>query len=266
MQYQLDLIQHEVSGTLIHQRGADGYINASQLCIAAGRAWHQYIGAEANGNVVRELIKTTGLSRAQLILELKTETGTDFWVHPQLAVNVAIWLSPQFAARVSEWVLNWSANTQQQQQTQLSYHINRYLLNANQVPAGFFSILQEMTFLLTAPLEQQGRILAERHVPDISMAKAFCRYLRDNLGVDTDLLPVYDHIYPDGRVVEAKCYPEEYLAAFRRLIREDWIPNHAPKYFATRDADVLPHLDKLTLLPAPKTASPRGKPKFLAPK
>lgn len=72
--------------------------------------------------------------------------------------------------------------------------------------------------MLIAPLEQQGYGLPEKMVPDISMGRFMCQFLRDELGVNTDDLPVYLHRYPDGRVVEAKIYPNEFLAEFRRLI------------------------------------------------
>jgi hypothetical protein len=256
-QYSLELIQHEVSGTFIQQRSLDGYINASQLCNAAGRPWHQYISQETNGHFVRALCESLDMTRGELVLEIPTGETVDYWVHPQLAIHLAQWLSAKFAVKVSEWVFNWTSGLKSpfgKPSTMVPYHIERYMLNASQVPAGYFSVLQEMTFILIAPLESHGYVLPESMVPDISMGRFLCKKLRDKLGVDTDALPVYTHKFPDGREVEAKIYPEEYLPIFRQMIRDEWLPVHASEYFAKRDSAALPYLDKILLLPSPKAA------------
>ena len=84
-----------------------------------------------------------------------------------------------------------------------------------------------MTFGLIGPLESQGYALPERMLPDISMGKMFCKWLRDAKGMDTKALPTYDHRYADGRVVQAKLYPNSVLADFRRHFNEEWLPKHA---------------------------------------
>jgi hypothetical protein len=80
------------------------------------------------------------------------------------------------------------------------------------------------------------------------MGKMFCGWLRKAKGVDTSLLPTYQHRYADGRIVPAKLYPNSVLADFRRHFNEEWLPNLALEYFAERDATALPYLKKL--LPA----------------
>ncbi len=259
-QYSLELIQHEVSGAVIQQRSKDGYINASQLCDAAGRPWRHYITQETNGHFIRALSENLRLSRSELIFELNVDGSVEYWVHPQVAINLAQWLSPKFAVQVTEWVFNWTVSSTSpfaKPSKTVTYHVERYALNASQVPAGYFSVLQEMTFILIAPLELHGYVLPESMVPDISMGRFLCRRLREKLGIQTDTLPLYIHKYPDGREVEAKIYPEEYLPEFRRMIREEWLPEYASEYFAKRDSGALPYLDKILMLPAPKAAKPK---------
>ena len=110
-------------------------------------------------------------------------------------------------------------------------------------------MLHEMVFALIAPLESAGYTLPENMVPDISEGKMFCKWLRDEKGVDTDLLPTYSHVYQDGRIVKAKLYPNELLADFRKHFHEVWLPKKAVEYFEQRDKQALTHLTKL--LPKP---------------
>ncbi len=80
----------------------------------------------------------------------------------------------------------------------------------------------------------------------------FCKWLRDEKGIDTDALPTYFHAYADGRVVQAKLYPNEVLADFRAYFHSTWLPQKAYKYFEERDTKALIHLPKLLPPPAPK--------------
>lgn len=276
-QFQLSLIQHEVNNSVIEQRAQDGYINATELCKAAGKKFNDYSRLEATVAYLAELSKQEGLpviagnpaiKEKQPLIESRPGSpaaGGGTWVHPQVAINLGQWLSAEFAVKVSRWVYDWmSGKGSQKQPGVMPYHIRRHMLNLNQVPAGYFSVLQEMTFILIGPLDQHGYELPEKMVPDISMGKFLCRHLRDSLGVDTDALPVYLHRYPDGRVVEAKLYPESLLAEFRRLIREEWLPKKAATYFAERAPAALPYLDQvIRALPGPATAA--NAPKLRAP-
>lgn len=258
-QYSLTLISHEVQGSIIDQRASDGYINATALCTVAGKRWHNYVRNESTGHFLRALEAKTRIRVMDLIQEVRERSGTpSTWVHPKVAIHLAQWLSANFAVQVSEWVYDWMSGKGAPRTSpgKLPYHIERHMLNYSGVPAGHFSVLQEMTFMLIAPMEQKGYELPETMVPDISMGRFLCKHLREKLGVDTDSLPVYLHRYPDGRVVEAKIYPDSFLAEFRRIIQEEWLPNRAAQYFKDRDPIALPFLDQVVLaLPRPKTSA-----------
>lgn len=262
-QYSLTLIEHEVNNSVIEQRSDNGYINATALCSAANKRWHNYVRNETTGHFLRALETKTRIRVLDLIQEVRGDDGiAATWVHPKVAIHLAQWLSADFAVQVSEWVYDWISGNGSPKKgpTELPYHIRRHMLNYGNVPAGYFSILQEMTFMLIAPLDQQGYELPEKMVPDISMGRFMCKHLRDKIGVDTDSLPVYLHRYPDGRTVEAKIYPNEYLAEFRKIILEEWLPKRSAEYFKERDPVALTYLDKVILaLPGPVSAanSPR---------
>ncbi|MGE8385809.1 MAG: KilA-N domain-containing protein, partial [Pseudomonas putida] len=94
--------------------------------------------------------------------------------------------------------------------------------------------------------------LPDRMLPDISEGRMFCRWLRDEKGIDTDALPTYKHVFEDGRVVFPKLYPNEVLADFRTHFHTVWLPQKAVAYFKDKDAAALPHLERLLALPAPR--------------
>lgn len=135
------------------------------------------------------------------------------------------------------------------------YHLRKYIANQPNIPTGHFSILAEMTTMLIGPMELMGYTLPEHMLPDISHGKMFCKWLRDEHGIDTDALPAYLHIYEDGRRVWPKAYPEALLAAWRRHFREEWLPHRAIEYFRPRDSEALQFLPKLIAANKPKLLS-----------
>lgn len=122
------------------------------------------------------------------------------------------------------------------------------MANMTNVPAGYFSILNEMTISLIGPLEQLGYTLPDSMIPDISEGRMFSKWLRDN-GFDPDNMPSYPHRYEDGRVVNARAYPNEVLQHFRQHFTNVWMRERAIKYFGDRDQESLPHLENLLALP-----------------
>jgi len=253
MQSHFELIPHVVEKEIIQQRVKDGYINATAMCKAAGKEWSKYHQSSVTHAFFSALEKSLGISRDQIVQSIANGPNNlrGTWVHPQVAINLAQWLSPEFAVQVSSWVLDWMSGNVKPSAATLPYHLQRYLLNNEQVPAGFFSILAELSIMLIAPLEKLGYRIPPEMVPDISSGRIFCKWLREVKEIDTDALPTYFHRYPDGRVVPAKLYPEELLADFRKHVRDTWIPNHATEYFRKRDGEALQFLQML--LPNAKT-------------
>jgi hypothetical protein len=248
-QLSLTLIPHKVAESIVDQRASDGYINATAMCKAAGRLFGHYRSNDGTEAFLKALEADIGIPISQLIQVLRGANvvqGT--WVHPQVAIHLAQWLSPQFAVQVSKWVFDWMSG--KGQSSKLPYHLERHMLNLHKIPSGYFSVLQEMTNFLVGPLEANGYRLPEHLMPDISQARMLCKHLRDELGIDTNLLPKYTHTFPDGRKVEANLYSVDYLGQFRRLMAEVWMPVRGPAYFQQRDPDALPALDNILFLQA----------------
>lgn len=257
-QYSLVLIQHEVNNSIIEQRTVDGYINATALCSVAGKRWHNYVRNETTGHFLRALEAKTLISVLDLIQEVRDGSGVAAtWVHPKVAIHLAQWLSAEFAVQVSEWVVDWVAgNTAPKSPVELPHHLNRYIKNDSSVPQGYFSVLQETGLSLFGPLHYIGFEIPKGWVPDISVGKLYCTWLREKHGVETDSLPTYAHDYLDGRpIVYPKAYPEQYLPDFRNWFRTVWLPQHGVQYFKKKDPSSLIYLDKLPALAAPKASA-----------
>ena len=244
MQLPLALIPHQVENSLIHQRAIDGYVNATAMCKAVGKLFNDYSRLKITQEFFTELGRSTGIPVDQLMFTTMSgpNEGRGTWVHPDIAINLGQWCSPKFAVAVSQWVREWITG---KFRANLPYHIERYIANRSEIPITHFSMLNEMIFALIAPLESSGYTLPDNMVPDISEGRMFCKWLRDEKGIDTDSLPIYRHVYADGRVVYPKLYPNEVLADFRKHFHEIWLPKKSEKYFAERDPKALQFLPKL---------------------
>lgn len=256
-QLPLDLIHHESDGAVIDQRTGDGYINATALCKASGKLWSDYRRNATTVAFLAELEADMGYPISDLVHSIKggepSLQGT--WVHPQVAVNLGAWLSPKFAVKVSKWVADWmSGKGAPSSSPSLPAHLQRYMANDNKVPLGHFSILQETGVGLFGPLHQLGFDIPKGWVPDISVGKLFCTWLRGVHSIDTSSFPTYPHDYLDGRpIVYPNAYPDEYLAMYRTWFRTKWLPENGRAYFKGKDPKSVTFLNKMPALAAPIT-------------
>lgn len=248
-QYQLTLVPHTYQGSLIQQRAADGYINATAMCHAANKRFNDYSRLGSTTAFLAELSPVAGIPAADLVQTIAGGTPDlqGSWVHPKVAIHLAQWLSPGFAVQVTGWVFDWmSGNGVPPRPAQLPYHLRRYIANQGNVPVAHFSILTELTLCLVAPMEALGYTLPESLWPDISSGRMFAKFLRDQHGVDTNTMPTYLHTFEDGRQpVLAKAYPDHLLQHFRAHFRDVWLPTRAADYFAERDTAALAYLPRL---------------------
>jgi len=119
------------------------------------------------------------------------------------------------------------------------------------IPTGWFSVFEEMCSGLMADFEDAGYSLPLGSVPDISVGRYFCQYLRDN-GYDTNnpsFVRKYQHRYPDDRVVEANIYCIDLLPMFRLWFERTYVQVHLVKYLKVKDRQALPSLCKMLGLP-----------------
>lgn len=248
LQLQTGFIDRLAETDVISQRVTDGYINATAMCKSVGKQINDYGRLSTTQAFLRELSSETGIPVSGLVQIVKGGSpnlqGT--WVHPQVAIHLAQWLSPKFAVLVSKWVFEWM--TGNIQQPRLPYHLRRYMTNMHNVPYGYFSMLNEVTLSLIGPLEQLGYTVASNMIPDISLGRTFSKYLR-GLGHPVDDYPKYPHEFEDGRVVDARAYPNELIGELRKFFVEEWLKDKSTKYFSERDPKALPYLHSFLSLP-----------------
>lgn len=247
----LPIISHEVNATPINQRATDGYVNGTALCQACGKLLGHYL---ENSNTKAFLVELSGSIGIPIdLLVHKVGTGANenrgSWVHPQVAIHLGQWASPQFAVLVSKWVFEWMSGAS----GTYPYHIRRYIINRHKIPATHFSMLDQVTIKLLGALEANGYIMPPNMMVDISLGKAFSKWLRSN-GYDPDSFPTYTHSFDDGKRpdVPARLYPNELMTSFN-LELEEWIKDgRALKYFSERDKNSLPALKAVyAALPVP---------------
>lgn len=247
-QIPLPLVNYEIEKEIIHQRVSDGYINATAMCKAAGKLFGNYNQLQSTKDFLTVLSSDIGIPISEIIQSIKGGSpelqGT--WVHPQVAIHLAQWLSPKFAVKVSQWVFDWMSG--KTPGGNLPYHLRRYMANMGNVPNGYFSMLNEATIALIAPLEHMGYVMPENMLPDASLGKIFSGWLRKN-GHNVESMPYYNHAFEDGRVVQARAYPISLLPAFKRHFVEEWMHNRALNYFQPRDPAVIPYIENLLALP-----------------
>ena len=244
------LIEHSVGGAIVPQRPRDGYIHATRLCKQAGKLFGNYHQMGRTQAFLEALSADIGIPISDLVQIMKG--GNDkllqgTWIHPQVAIDLGQWLSPAFAVQVTKWVLDWM---QGKVTSYMPAHVQRYLKNKTKIPHDHFSMLNEIYLHLLAPLEDYGIVPTEKIMPDISTGKLFSVFLRQK-GIDTGQFPTYEHEFTDisRSTVQARLYPVEYLADFRRYFHEVWLPERAEMYFENRLPEALPLLPRLLALP-----------------
>jgi hypothetical protein len=101
------LVVRSWNGHAIQRRRADGYVNATAMCQAAGRRWRDYSINLRSAEYIKALEGSAGIPAdllAQTVLNGRNDRrGT--WVHPRLAVDLARWISPEFAVWMDGWIL-----------------------------------------------------------------------------------------------------------------------------------------------------------------
>jgi hypothetical protein len=81
--------------------------------------------------------------------------------------------------------------------------------------------------------EFRGVHLAEESLPDGSIGKRWCQYLREQK-YDMDLIKKYLHHYPDKRGTQpANIYPNAWLGAFWTWFHGTYLTVYYPDYLKT---------------------------------
>ncbi|WP_077371356.1 hypothetical protein [Mesorhizobium prunaredense] len=113
---------------------------------------------------------------------------------------------------------------------------DRVSLVANAVPAGYFSVYQEIAGMIV-PMINAGVDVGPHIVPDISVGQRWSKYwIAEDLEILHGPRKKYLHDYPvyfpqaPSNPQTPYCYPDEALGEFRKWFRETYIGSHLPEY------------------------------------
>jgi len=129
--------------------------------------------------------------------------------------------------------------------------VRRFNANWHRVDMGYFSIISELFIRVYGRLEQMGHTLPDKGYqgkeirPDVSVGLIFPKWLKKNHPLKQHLYKFYDHELPNKMIIQARQYRNDVLSIFIEFIETDWLPNHAHRYFKSRDAVALDYLPKL---------------------
>jgi prophage antirepressor-like protein len=129
--------------------------------------------------------------------------------------------------------------------------IVRYNDNWDRVDKGHFSVISELFIRLYGRFEHAGYQIPNKALdgkeirPDNSVGMLFSKYLKANHPEIADDFKMYSHKFPNGTNFDCRQYKNHVLPIFMQFIDEDWLPNHAERYFGERDKLALEYLPKL---------------------
>lgn len=113
---------------------------------------------------------------------------------------------------------------------------DRVSLVANAVPAGYFSVYQEIAGMIV-PMIDAGINVGPQIVPDISVGQRWSKYwITENLEVLHGARIKYEHDFPMyfpqalSNPQMPYCYPDEALGDFRKWFRQTYLETHLPSY------------------------------------
>jgi len=234
---QLALVPHTYQGSLIQQRAADGYINATAMCKAAGKLWADYNRLAATQAFLAALSSDMGIPISEIVQSIRggdtALQGT--WVNPQVAVHLAQWLSPEFAVKVSQWIVEWMSGKRPSDRVWRQFE-DRVSLVYDNVPVGYFCVFQQIADLF-ASMISNGADFGTKMILDGSVGCCWGpHWTKTNLEAQFGPRMKFDHHYPSyfpqawSNPQDAWCYPEDALPTFRRWLRDFYIPQKMPAY------------------------------------
>ena len=89
----------------------DGFINATAMCKAGGKQFKNWYRLDSTKELIEELDNKLKKSVAHIwatkivdIIQGGSAKLQGSWIHPDLAVHLAMWISPTFGIQVSGWI------------------------------------------------------------------------------------------------------------------------------------------------------------------
>jgi hypothetical protein len=97
-------VQRDLAGQPVRQRAKDGYFDATAMCVAASKLFGHWKTNDGTQALLEAFSTDIGIPISELIQSLRGGPNRGTWIHPKVAVSLAMWLSPQFHVKVCHWV------------------------------------------------------------------------------------------------------------------------------------------------------------------
>jgi len=102
-----ELTSLTLNNITIFSRNNDNYINATQLCQAGNKQFNDWFQLNITKELINDIINDMRIPLSELI-DIKKNNNSNFieeyWIHPDLAIQLAQWISPTFLLQVSKWI------------------------------------------------------------------------------------------------------------------------------------------------------------------
>jgi KilA-N domain len=98
------LMIREFGTTAIGQRVKDGYTDATAMCQATGKEWTNFRENKSTEDFTQALASNLQIPSSALVQSIR---GQGTWVHPRIAIHLAMWCSAHIAVQVTGWVEEW---------------------------------------------------------------------------------------------------------------------------------------------------------------
>ena len=85
-------------------RASDGFVNATKMCKAGGKDMHDYLRLDSTSAFRDALSLEPGYLGLELVSTKRGGRHSGTWVHPKVAIHLAMWISPAFAVAVTDLV------------------------------------------------------------------------------------------------------------------------------------------------------------------
>ena len=102
-EFQLTGLNGNVHNLLIRK---DGFVNATMLCKAGNKKFHDYIRLKTTQEYIQTLESVEGLPSDKIIhiIQAGNAKNQGSYVHRLIAVDLARWICPRFAVQISKWI------------------------------------------------------------------------------------------------------------------------------------------------------------------
>lgn len=138
------------------------------------------------------------------------------------------------------------------QKPKLPKFLDRYILNSNKTPLGYFSVINATFTTVYREMERVGYVLPDKGItgkdlmPDISIGRTFSDWLKKNGHGDfIKDVRYYEHEFVGRPSCDARMYPDTCYHLFTYFLKNVWIPQKARAYFKSKNPEALEYLPKL---------------------